>query len=120
MLLAFQKAITLHQQNLYETRAVHKLKRGAANNKFGSTAFDKLWNLDSILLTSKLNFLLLSTLIAFQNVKALLIWSKYDILVVLQSLAIILEIDSRFWRYVLNLYGFVYMKYSRMNIFALF
>ena len=42
MLLAFQKAITRHQQNLHETKAVHEVKGGAANNEFGSTAFDKL------------------------------------------------------------------------------
>ena len=33
-----------------------------------------------------LYFILLSTLIVFQNAKALLIWSNYVILVVLQSL----------------------------------
>ena len=56
MLLAFQKAISWHQQSLYETRAFYEVKGGAANNEFGSMAFDKLWNLDSILLTFNLIF----------------------------------------------------------------
>jgi hypothetical protein len=100
MLLAFQKAITWHKQSLYEIRTSYEVKGGAANNEFGSMTFDKLWNLDSILLTFNIYFILLSTLIAFQNAKALLIWSIYVILVVLQSLATILERDPGFWRYV--------------------
>jgi hypothetical protein len=39
---------------------------------------------------------LLRTLIAFQNAKALLIWSIYVILVVLQSLVTTLERDPGF------------------------
>ena len=119
MLLAFQKAITWHYQSLYDTRVSYQVKGGATNNEFGSMAVDKLWNLDNILLIFNLYFIFLSTLIAFQNAKALLIWSNYFILVVLLSQATILERDPRFWRYVLNLYGFVYMMYSRMNTFTL-
>ena len=93
------------------------MKGGVANNKFGSMTFDKLWNLDSILLTFIFIFIFLSTLIDFQNAKAVLIWSIYIIVVVLQSLVTILERDPRFWRYMLNLYGFVYIMYLMMNFF---
>jgi hypothetical protein len=53
-------------------------------------------------------FSLLRILIAFQNAKALLIWSVYANLVIIWSLAIILKEDSGFWRYVQDLYCFVY------------
>ena len=83
MLLAFQEANTWRQQSLYEVRASCEVKEGAANTEFRSTTFDELWTLDSTLLTFIFFFLSLSTLIAFQNAKALLIWSIYVNLVVI-------------------------------------
>ena len=59
------------------------MKEGAANTEFGSMIFDELWTLDSTLLTFHIFFISLSTLIAFQNAKALLIWSIYANLVVI-------------------------------------
>ena len=51
------------------------MKEGVADTKFESMIFDELWTLDSTLLTFNLSYILLNTLIAFQNAKALLIWS---------------------------------------------
>ena len=59
------------------------MKGGAANTEFGSMTFDELWTLDSTLLTFHILFILLSTLIAFENAKALLIWNIYANLVVI-------------------------------------
>ncbi len=73
MLLAFQEAITRLWQSFYEGRVPYEAKRGAADTEFGSMTFDELWTLDSILQTFNLSCILLSTLIAFQNAKALLI-----------------------------------------------
>jgi hypothetical protein len=50
----------------------------------------------NIFITFYIYFSLLRTLIVFQNAKALLMWSVYVILVVLQSLATTLERDPRF------------------------
>jgi hypothetical protein len=116
MLLAFQKPITWRWQSLYEAKVFYEVNGGATNNDFESMTFDELWNLDSTLLTFNVYFILLSTLIAFQNAKALLIWSIYVNLVVLQNLTTILERDPRFWRYVEDLYEFAYMICSMMNI----
>jgi hypothetical protein len=71
------------------------VKGGAANNELGSTTFDKLWNLYSILLIFDIYFSLLKNLI----------WSIYVILVVLQSLATTLERDPGFWRCVKTYMG---------------
>jgi hypothetical protein len=69
MLLAFEKTITWRLQNLYEVRASCEVKGGATNIVFGSMTFDELWTLDNTLLTFNISFILLGTLIAFQNAK---------------------------------------------------
>ena len=62
------------------------------------------------LLTFIFSYRLLSTLTALQNAKTLLIWSVYANLLVIQSLAIILEINSGYWRYVQDLYDFIHIR----------
>ena len=82
MLLVLQEANTWRWQSLYEARASCEVKGGAPNTEFGSMTFDELWTLDSTILTFYICFILLSTLIAFQNAKAPLIWSIYANLMV--------------------------------------
>ena len=53
MLLAFQKAIISHWQNLYEVKAPCEMKEGATDIEFGSMIFDELWTLNNTLLTFK-------------------------------------------------------------------
>ena len=40
--VSFQENYHLTLATIYETRASHEVKGGAANNEFGSMAFDKL------------------------------------------------------------------------------
>ena len=81
MLLAFQETKTWRWKSLYEAKASCEVKNGADNTEFGSMTFDELYTLDNTLLTFHLYFILSSTLIVFQNAKALLIWSIYTTLV---------------------------------------
>ena len=73
MLLVFLKTITYGWQILYEVKEPCEVNGGAADTEFKSMTFDELWILDSPILTFNLSNILLSTLIAFQNIKALLI-----------------------------------------------
>ena len=65
MLLTFQEAITWCWKNLYEVKAPFEVKDGAANTELGSMTFDKVWTLDSTVLTFSVFYILLNTLIAF-------------------------------------------------------
>ena len=73
MLLVFQITIIQYWQSLYEVGAPCEVKGGTSDAKFGSMTFDELWTLDNTLITFILSYILLSTLIAFQNAKAFLI-----------------------------------------------
>ena len=79
-LLAFQEANIWRWQSLFEARASYEVKGYAANTEFGSMTFDELWTLDKIFY---LSFILLSTLVVFQNIKTLLMWSIYANLMVI-------------------------------------
>ena len=83
MLLAFQKAMTWRWQSLYEVKAACEMKGDTTDTEFRSMTFEELWTLDNTLLTFNPSSMLLSTLIAFQNAKALLIWSIYANVVVI-------------------------------------
>ena len=73
MLLTFQKAITWRWKNLYEVKTPCEVKGGVTDIEFGSMTFEELWTLDNSLLTFNFFYILLSTLIAFENAKTLLI-----------------------------------------------
>ena len=73
MLLAFQKTIIWHSQSLYEVGGPSKAKRDVVDAEFGSMTSEKLWTLDNTLLNLFICCILLRSLIAFQNAKAILI-----------------------------------------------
>ena len=83
MLLAIQRAITWRCQSWYEVGAPYEVKRCVVDAEFGSMFFDELCTFDNTLLTLISSYSLLNTLIAFQNVKTLFIWSVYANLVVI-------------------------------------